>query len=718
MNVREILKDFIRNEIYDLQEEGNLCLEYCENEGDYHLVSYWIDGTYDNVRYFLKNNYSEALSEVIYDLYPNEKNALVLKIKAVYGECNEDYLLREALATILLKEMQEYPQWYTVYGSEEEDMIDFNNYEIINALKNKEDFPVMKREDIVAAMYGVNTKVQPSEMYDVFAHYADELSNNNSLLKEENTFTPDLFQVGAVVSRYKQYSDVVRKLSSDYAFEFANLFNIPEELRPEYILNSAIYDYKNRYSEAPYGLPLHDNMIHGEVISMENCNKYKITYSIRGVKAKTVCWDKISEQIYDIPETAEEYQGLICNIAIDFKRELNGLEKVRNKDIAAVSGKYPNRLSASHGLTFAKDLNTHKKDARGHDYKKEAKLNYSLSLAEKQSLYVIKKSLRYAQRNAVISCSFGIDSIVTLHLIRRVTKNNYKIVFNNSLVEYPDLIKFKNNITELWDLSDKLIETKPVETYWELVDKQGWNFERKGDRRRGKSNSEVCCDKIKHIPMYNQINKFINEGNPMQVNFSGLRASESLAREKAIKRDSLVYLAKNWQSIRSNPISFYSESMVWEYVKKHSVPYCDVYDMKLLYEDVYDNVTSEERGKVLYAPRIGCWSCCVNATGRYYLLWLRKFYPKQYNYMMIQRGLAATLFEKGAKKLGIITDNINISSSKKSNNSSQLSLFDSFEEECNCEEKNNVLSSEEILNKYPIEYMESMIVKRPCKFLA
>ena len=30
------------------------------------------------------------------------------------------------------------------------------------------------------------------------------------------------------------------------------------------------YDYKNRYSEAPYGLPLHDNMIHGEVISMEN----------------------------------------------------------------------------------------------------------------------------------------------------------------------------------------------------------------------------------------------------------------------------------------------------------------------------------------------------------------------------------------------------------------------------------------------------------------
>lgn len=32
MNVREILKDFIRNEIYDLQEEGNLCLEYCENE--------------------------------------------------------------------------------------------------------------------------------------------------------------------------------------------------------------------------------------------------------------------------------------------------------------------------------------------------------------------------------------------------------------------------------------------------------------------------------------------------------------------------------------------------------------------------------------------------------------------------------------------------------------------------------------------------------------
>lgn len=737
MNIKKLIGDYINSEVEDLEEEGALALEMCEDEGDYHITSYWIQAVYTNAENFFNKSYSEALIDEVIQMYPNDINKLISKIKRVYGTCETNRLSLECLATMVLIEMQKCSIWYSVYGSEEEDMLDFNKYNITNALNDKDEFPVMKQSDLVAAMYGINTTVQPSDLYDVFAHYADELKMpTDEYLESESIFTPDVFYVAGVVARYKNYTDLSKTLCSDIALKFNSLCNIEnEELRYIYILSEIIEDYYNRFSTTPNGLPLHNDMVDARLVKLNGEYNYKIKYSIRGIKDKKTCWDSIATEIYKVPVSPTEFQSLIVQIALDFKRELNGLEKVRNKDIAAIDGKYPNRFSASHGLTFVKDINTHYKDKRGNDCIKEPTINFSLSLAEKQSLYVIKKSLRYAKENPVLSCSFGIDSITTLHLLRRVNKHNYKIVFNNSRVEYPELIKYKKKISELWNLNDKIVETKPIESYWELLSKNGWNFERKGDRRgKGKSNSEECCNKIKHIPMYNVIDKFIEDGTPMQVNYTGLRAFESRARSQALKRDNVVYFAKSWKSIRVNPIGWYSNQMVWDYVKKYNIPYCEVYDMKLYYEDVYDNVNEDEIGKVYYAPRIGCWTCMINAS-RGYLQFMKKFYPKQYEFMMFKKGLARTLFEKGAKKMGILTDNISIEKPivKKSDN--QISMFDESVSEISIVEKNNdqmsffieenvqakekevVMSNDDILDQYPLEAMENMIMRRPCKFL-
>lgn len=486
MELKRLINDFIDSEIYDLQEEGNLCLEMCEEENNFHMTSYWITGTYDNVKEFINDKYSDALYETILNMYSYDIDTLRSKLSNVYGEYSKKTLAYEALASILLKEMQHYPTWYTVYGSEEVDMIDFNKYTIHNALLDNDEFPIIKSEDIVAAMYGINDTVQTSDMYDVFAHYSDELKfKDESLVSDiednEPTFTPDVFLVAGVVSRYKNYVDISKGKFADYAIKFFELSTYDIEYRNIAILGYAIDDYLNRFNESPYGLPLHYDMVSGKIVNIDDEEKYMITYKIRGVKHKSTCWDTIAEIIYDIPYSQEELQSFIVQIAIDFKRELNGLEKVRNKDIQAISGKYPNRLSSTHGLCFAKDINVNVKDKRGNEFKKPMKTNYSLSLAEKQSLYLLKKSLRYANINPIISSSFGIDSITTLHLLRRVTKN-FTIVFNNSLVEYPELIKYKKQICAEWNLNDKLIETKPVETYWSLQERNGWNFQRKGDR--------------------------------------------------------------------------------------------------------------------------------------------------------------------------------------------------------------------------------------------
>lgn len=47
-----IINDFIDKQIYELQEDGNLALDYCESQNNYHLLSYWISGTYAEVENF------------------------------------------------------------------------------------------------------------------------------------------------------------------------------------------------------------------------------------------------------------------------------------------------------------------------------------------------------------------------------------------------------------------------------------------------------------------------------------------------------------------------------------------------------------------------------------------------------------------------------------------------------------------------------------------
>lgn len=733
---KDILKEidnFIYNQINDLQEEGEMCLYECEEEGSYHMTSYWIEGTYSEIERFLNNMndegiYSDKFLKVLKLKYPNKLDTLTKKCEKIRGYVNDNLMAIEILATILLREMEYYPQWYCVFGSDKEDFIDYMSYEITNAIDNPDEFPIIQSEDLVAAMYGINNTVHPSDLYDVFAYNADKLKfkEDNSLIdnlkdkEEEYIFTPDLFLTAGVIARWKNYKDILKDRNGEYNLKYYELelsykevvktLPIKEQekndIRNNIIIESIVDDYFNRFSQTPNSLPLHRNMIDYKILD----NKVTISYKIRGIKNKKNCWEEIYVKSYKIPEDAEEYQNLLLEIASDFKKELVGMEKEKGSSNEPYYGKYPNKDSATHGLTFMKDINVSIKNKRGFSEKKKPKANYSLSLAEKQATYIIKKILWYSKKNPVVSSSFGIDSTVLMHLVRKVTKN-FNIVNSDSLVEYPELVSFKRYLIDEWNLEDKMYVTKPKMTYWQVQNKWGWNLERKGYRGNGPSVSEICCNMIKHKPTFELIDKFIEEKNPIEVNFSGIRADESLAREKSIKRDNLVYYAKSWKSIRANPIAFFTNDMIWEYVKKYDVPYCEVYDQKVYYEDVFDNVSDEERGKVFYQARIGCW-CCVVSRGA--LLHLKKYHPQKYNFLMIKKGLAKELFKIGAKKIGIIAD-FDLIGKKQDKNGvkNQISLFDSLNES----NKEDELTAEEILKRYPIEQMEYMITKRPCKFL-
>lgn len=625
----DLIDEFISNSLDELETEGAMCLEMCEEEDSYHMTSYWIDGTYTEVENFLMKHYHEDyfkdMCNTIISKYPN--NIEVLKEKMGDRANYNDTLVYECLGTILLKEYQTSSIWYTVYGSEEDDLIDFvQRYNILNALEDQEDFPVLKTSDLSAAMLGISTYVTPSDMYDVFAHNVDHLTDKeyNFIGEERKIFTPDFIQISSVGARWKCYVDMSRK-SKGYMVDFLEQYIKAQEVARtldelgvgEYDLTMAIQlkdiildDYKNRFSAPPNSFPLHKDNLSMDVINLDGKPTIEAKFKIRGIEDKNSVWKDVMLRYYDVPQEPQELMETIFKLATDIKLEIVGMEAQKaTKDrpaIPAIEGQYPHKNLATHGLRFIEDMNVHYKDSKGRERKKEAKARFSLAMAEKQALYLLKKTLRYS-KDTTISCSFGVDSVLALHLLRRVTKKDFKVIFNNSLIEYKETYELKAELEKEWDLN--IIETKPIESYWSLLEKQGFNFDRKGDRREKngskKSNSETCCAQIKHEPFYNLIAQ-----NNFNVNISGLRADESRARMQSSLRDSVVYYAKTWSMIRINPITFFTNSLVWDYIRKYNVKYSKVYDMKLYWEDLFDSVDDEDFGEVCYSPRTGCWPWC------------------------------------------------------------------------------------------------------------
>jgi 3'-phosphoadenosine 5'-phosphosulfate sulfotransferase (PAPS reductase)/FAD synthetase len=269
----------------------------------------------------------------------------------------------------------------------------------------------------------------------------------------------------------------------------------------------------------------------------------------------------------------------------------------------------------------------------------------------------------------VVSCSFGIDSIVTLHLVRRVAEIlgvKIDVVWNNTLNEYPQTRKYAQELTQMWRLN--LIEARPDTTIRKIYDKHGVDslLKRKGDRSDGQPVVEKCCGELKHKPMQRAIRKY-----GWHLMFNGVRAGESRQRWMSARRDSDFYYSKStWGLWACRPILWWTSESdsfnygnnrqedVWEYVRKYDIPYNPIYDLNAVIDDNYtgenvivDRVTAEElvrQGVKVFMPRTGCQACPIPIR-RGYMRYLRHAFPKVYRSMLFQLGFARVLIEEMAE---------------------------------------------------------------------
>jgi len=685
----EGLKQFIEKDIRDFLEEYYLYSELMNEDEFNSLVKYWPESLYDSAWSYIENMMNIDVEHILkhYKDIVGSLNDLRDRIEHNFEDGNYLlYLVREALATILLKKYQQLKEWQSKFGCEHRFAIDmFEKAEkgIRPLLEGWSKGEYTTLSDM-STFYGCDlssTVEIPASTQNVFGYAAEKwdrelwemekeervreldkkkiISNYSEKAKKTMyndvfipQFVPDMIIFEGVFSRWKMFNDIRNNLIKEKMLyiDRLNQFKPPIEEYIKFIIGVlnkatnekeialALVDYETwsneeaimkllkeeylyRYCQLPYSLPIPERYFSIKRDMLASKRVIRIKFIIPGICDGKREEREVINKVYKFPSIHDikEIQKILLDIVDTIKGYLCGMEKKGNK--RAIEGMYPRKYHATHGLQYTK-IFEQMDDER------------AIEILTAQSLYAIKTAIKYSN-NPSLSSSMGNDSTFALWLQRKVTPR-IDIAFNYTGVNMGEAAEVRKKIIEQWGVDRKDIKILKTKTsYWNIIDEYGWNFEVKGRRKKeGKfkgSVSEVCCSRLKHIPMYEGIKKY-----GWDMNITGLRAEEGRNRELAGKRDGLFYLAKSWGVFRCNPILFWEDRLIWKVVHKEKIPYAAIYDMKTTYKDEKGNIQT-------YKPRLGCW-CCLLRADKGYLRWLKEHKRKQFDFLMKEKGLGELLF--------------------------------------------------------------------------
>lgn len=251
-----------------------------------------------------------------------------------------------------------------------------------------------------------------------------------------------------------------------------------------------------------------------------------------------------------------------------------------------------------------------------------------------------------------ISLSGGKDSTVLLHLVRKLYPN-IPAVFIDTGLEFPEIKEFALSQPNVVRVRPKMSFRQVVETYgYPLVSKQEAakirklrhsnisdkyrNYLLNGDER-GKYGmlakkwqflvnvpediSEKCCDVMKKAPAHQY------EKETGRYPITGQMACESRLRKKIwLDYGCNIYEGNR---IKSNPLSFWTEQDILEYLVRFNVPYCSV----------YGEIKQDKNGKYYTTGehRTGCIFCgfgCHLEDEPNRFQRLKETHPKLWEYCM------------------------------------------------------------------------------------
>ena len=246
--------------------------------------------------------------------------------------------------------------------------------------------------------------------------------------------------------------------------------------------------------------------------------------------------------------------------------------------------------------------------------------------------------------NPYLSCSFGKDSLVVLHLVRQI-RPGIPVIWANTGVEYPSVVKLAHRLRNEWNLN--LTEIRPEKTFWLVVEHYGWPIGSR-DHARGKNADAVyaCCNYLKKNPLRKATKHY--DGY-----IDGLTASESITRLilgiKLGKKEQQFYHTKNRNKYVLHPILNWRVKDIWEYIEDNNIPYPEVYDQEIGNYTKLGYIQKVFGHELDRCIRVGCLVCplpILYTPGP--LTQLRTHYPKVWK-MLMKKGLAKEIIKR---KLG------------------------------------------------------------------
>jgi|SRR5271157_5179478 len=220
-------------------------------------------------------------------------------------------------------------------------------------------------------------------------------------------------------------------------------------------------------------------------------------------------------------------------------------------------------------LSFAKEPELRKPIPANYD---TAKYKYSFNEVRaeikkpfeeklKRSVQLIKMFANSS--NACVSCSFGKDSLVVLHLALQENPH-IPVNFNNTLCEFPETIQFKDHIVDSWDLN--FSELRPEKgVNWFSIQRR---IIAEGLRRDdGRKHADICCDGLKIKPF-----RKWRIGTGITKSFTGITASESRNRFITACMKGTEYYALRDGLYKIHPILYWTEDEVWQFTHDLHLP--------------------------------------------------------------------------------------------------------------------------------------------------
>ena len=208
--------------------------------------------------------------------------------------------------------------------------------------------------------------------------------------------------------------------------------------------------------------------------------------------------------------------------------------------------------------------------------KSELKLlqNYPLDLkVEKTKLRIREWVDYYGEDGVYISFSGGKDSTVLLHIVRSIYPN-IEAVFSNTGLEFPEIVQFVKTFDNVTIIKPNITFKKVIKDTLRVRQIRGLEEGSKFNKKKWEflldapfKISDECCNELKKKPMKEY------EKRTGKVPFTATMADEGQQREAAYLKTG----CNAFNTGRSQPMGFWTEQDVLQYIVENKLKICSVY---------------------------------------------------------------------------------------------------------------------------------------------